>query len=243
MHTCYTKNLIVVTIPKSGTHLLSRALQHLTHWEALWGKHVDTVSPLELDSIKADQFYILHAQCTSYNYDLIKHREFKVILLVRDPRDVLLSWAHWLKESPDNKKFYEHISLHSLIAALIENYRLSHLTSQTIVEFFEQYLCWLSYPKAHIARFENLVGPLGGGSAENQKTELQQIAAFLELDVTTASIVQCCTTLFGRTTTFREGQIGAWKKELTPSEKKALQAVPGFNKLLMRLQYEKNENW
>ena len=159
----YAKPLLVTTIPKSGTHLLSKAIRFMTGYTTYWGQSVDTVNPWELNNLRHDEFYMLHAVCTPYNYDLIKYRNFKVILLIRDPRDVLLSWAHWLKESPGNKPFYECHTLSDLISCLIKNYRLSHLESQSLVEFFEQYLCWADYSDVFVTSFEKLVGPRGGG--------------------------------------------------------------------------------
>ncbi len=238
-----SKPLLVTTIPKSGTHLLSKAIKLITGSGVYWGQNVDTVNPAELDSLTSNNFYMLHALCTPYNYDVIKYRGFKVILLVRDPRDVLVSWAHWLKESPGNKEFYKCHSLCELISELIKNYRLSHLESRTLVEFFVQYLCWLNYPDVYITSFEKLVGPFGGSDIFTQENEIMSIAKFLEVPLSWAQAGAICTQLFGGTATFRRGQIGSWKEELTSKQKHALKCMPGFNELLIKLKYEKDGNW
>ncbi len=241
--TCHSKPLLVTTIPKSGTHLLSKAIKLITGSRVYWGRKVDTVIPSELNSLTSQDFYMLHAACTPYNYDLINYRGFKVIILIRDPRDVLVSWAHWLKESPGNEEFYTCHSLCELISELIKNYRLSHLESQTLVEFFDQYLCWLNYQDVYITSFEKLVGPLGGSDLYTQENEIMNLAKFLQVPLSWAQAGSICTQLFGGTATFRHGQIGSWKEELTSKQKKSLKCMPGFNELLIKLKYEKDGNW
>lgn len=240
---CSNKPLLITTVPKSGTHLLSKAIKLMTGQQAFWGKDVDTVNPWELNSIYDNQFYLLHAICTPYNYDLIKYRNFKVILMIRDPRDVLISWAHWLKESPGNKGFYECHTLSDLISCLIKNYRLSHLETQTLVEFFEQYLCWLQYPDVYITSFEKLVGPLGGGDQISQENEIINLSTFLDIPLKQPKIKKISKALFGDTATFRQGKIGSWKEELTFKQKQALKCIPRFTGLLIKLGYEKDNNW
>ena len=67
-------------------------------------------------------------------------------------------------------------------------------------------------------RFEKLIGPKGGGTYEEQCTEIRNIAEFLNYDVTSADVDYVAENLHGLRDidkdleqNFRKGQIGDWK--------------------------------
>ena len=90
-------------------------------------------------------------------------------------------------------------------------------------------------------RFEDLIGPNGGGDWETQLETIQKIADHLGITVTEEKIERVARNLFGGTGTFRKGQIGAWKKHFKEHHKQAFKAIAG--QLLVDLGYETDFDW
>src|ERR1700738_2045867 len=85
----------VTTVPKSGTHLINKVLMHITGKELGWNTET-TIEQSSIDHFSnANFFYLAHAPCVGNNFEIIKKNKLKVILLLRDPRDVLVSYAYW----------------------------------------------------------------------------------------------------------------------------------------------------
>ena len=93
----------------------------------------------------------------------------------------------------------------------------------------------------YIARFENLVGPKGGGTKENQLKELRNLSHFLEHPCEDEKIETVADLLWGSSPTFRIGKIGEWKKLMTPNQ--ILLYKTFYQEELEYLKYEKNKQW
>ncbi len=94
-----------------------------------------------------------------------------------------------------------------------------------------------------LVKFENLIGPKGGGSYEQQLKTIMKISQHLGIPLSLQKIQTVIADLFGGTWTFREGQIGGWKKYFTPEIKKAFKQDPRLIQLLIDLGYENGSNW
>ncbi len=249
--------IIITSVPKAGTHLLAKTIHLLSNKELMNAPTLSAIYQRELNNLTSKHFYITHAPCSPQNYQVAHNNNSKVILILRDPRDVLISYVHWLKKhyamDPNlgNGIFpgwqnYGRWSTEEMIAQFIKVYPTKSpevAECTTIAEFYNLYLPWKNYPNALITSFEKLVGPQGGGDTITQENEIKKIAQFLNIRLDGAKFNALCSQLFGATGTFREGRIGSWKNTLTDEHKKALKAMPGFNELLINLNYEKDELW
>ena len=112
---------------------------------------------------------------------------------------------------------------------------------RTIDEFYRYFIPWKECDSFCTIRFEDLVGPRGGGSLECQLKEIKKIANHLRLDVDDQVIEKVADQLFGGTETFRKGQIGSWKDHFELRHKEAFKKIAG--QLLIDLGYEKDFNW
>ncbi|MCB1106832.1 MAG: hypothetical protein KDK76_01905 [Chlamydiia bacterium] len=63
-----------------------------------------------------------------------------------------------------------------------------------------------------ICKFENLVGPSGGGNVRAQREEVKKLLSFLDISFDEEKLEGILGNLFGGTKTFSCGQIGGWKK-------------------------------
>ena len=95
---------------------------------------------------------------------------------------------------------------------------------------------WLHDPMIYTTTFEKLVGPDGGGTKEEQLSEVQNIANHIGVKISLEEAVQVANSLFGDTGTFREGKIGSWKKHFTEEHIKIFKEQTGD--LLYKLGYE-----
>ncbi len=143
----------------------------------------------------------------------------KLLTIIRDPRDSLISLIKALEKSEhriDHTKSLQTIVtdiLKNLDKGFSENYYGTnfYLQSKSIKEYykivFDQYLAC-----PFITRFEALVGPKGGGSYKKQLQEIERIALYLNHVLSLLELENIAKKLFGNTHTFLKGQIGSWQQ-------------------------------
>jgi hypothetical protein len=103
-------------------------------------------------------------------------------------------------------------------------------------------LPWLDREDVCVVRFEALVGPRGGGTKEEQISELGRMAAFLRPDLDRDGLAEAADGLFDPSSpTFRSGQAGDWRQHFLPEDVEAFKDVAGD--LLIRLGYESGLDW
>ncbi len=149
---------------------------------------------------------------------LLKDLNYKHILILRDPRDILVSFIHYVVKpehqlSPDfrDKLLDERIEL-----ALSGGYcSLSKREIAGIGDAYRSILRWRLSDNCCIVKFEELVGEMGGGSDVLQYKTLKNICDYLELGLTDEEIFSTGRRIFDiNSPTFRKGQIASWKDEL-----------------------------
>lgn len=258
MQSATERPIIVSSLPKSGSHLLVKLIGAITGKKSITPAAITEINRDELpEKIGSNKFYFTHAVCTDDNASAALHNNAKVIVLLRDPRDVLPSYVYYLKkecEKPNWRGFFlepdwaqfSHLSVKEMISHFIKRYPTKGPQIpeyETMMDLYSLYLKWKGYPDVYFTTFEKLVGPQGGGDAKIQEKEIMKIAKFINVPITAEKAKRICTKLFGKTATFRKGVIGSWKDELTSEHIAALKTMPGFNKLLIELGYEKDANW
>lgn len=88
-------------------------------------------------------------------------------------------------------------------------------------------------------RFEDLVGPMGGGTVDAQQKSLEALVRFL--NVPFDRLDHARNNMFGGTRTFFRGRVGAWREAFTPRVKTRFKEVAGRE--LVRFGYEPGEEW
>jgi hypothetical protein len=172
-----------------------------------------------LSKIPPGHFIIGHVPYSQEFEEVLIQRNFRHILIMRDPRDVLLSFlhyslkpGHWLREDLLSLSEDERI-----IFAIKGGYTLKSNTHIVgIIDAFRSLMSWMHSQNFLMVRFEDLVGMKGGGTYESQYRTIKAICNHLEIDNSDETITNVCKQAFdARSPTFRKGQIGAWKTELT----------------------------
>jgi hypothetical protein len=188
-----------------------------------------------------NRFVVAHHFSYGSCHNLIK-KKYKIIFLVRDPRDQLISVMQWLREGQwPWLQATGIIDLNEQIEELITGRKYGWRTFEDCFLSFESAINDLYPSVVYYAYFENLVGPQGGGTEEAQITEILNIAEFLNAKLSYNEARDIALNLFGGTGTFRTGQVGNWKHYFTEQHKMLYKTL--YNKHLIRLGYEQNLKW
>ena len=257
------------SVPKAGTHLLLRAIQLFPGVRPTGILIKDEIRKLAADSswadpnstamsaardrtvplacvsgalkmVKAGHYGYGHLPYSDALASLISDMGLKLVLIMRDPRDVVVSHAHHIAQIERHRLFdhFQSLSEEERIMACIRGVgeRLRNIDLR-----FRAFLPWISQPLSYTTYFDRLVGVAGGGMREDQIEELENIARHLGLKCSPAEIDRVACQLFGNSATFRRGLIGSWRCAFTEAHSRAFKEVAG--PLLIELGYERDLAW
>ncbi len=201
--------VVFTSIPKAGTHLTERLLCLHPHY---YRTIVSTISSPKLltqhaASLSNGQLICAHVQYSDAVDRMLREHGIKLIFSIRDPRDILVSRAHYIYNSRDHYLHdlaLRYPNLCDRIAVLIEgepNSRLvpyrevlrgfaGWLSRDVIVVRFEDLIDRHRRPQVVAEVFEDLGAPV-------DRSESERIAA------STASAAS---------PTFRRGKAGEWRQ-------------------------------
>lgn len=245
--------VILVSIPKCGTHLLAKLLYNLGYtFKPIGGKNPFEWNSNNVRALKSNEYTQFHAITSPRHINDSKNH--KVIFIYRDPRDQVLSLANYIKKKHPNLWTVADLNLENLISTLIDSYNVLYSTKVpsnwnhpivknlgNIRDFYSLFWDWTSQDNVYVASFEKLIGKRGGGDDLIQFKEIENICHFLSLDFEEARIKKIAKNLFGGTLTFHKGIIGTWKNVLTHDQQNQLKHILGD--YLIELGYEHSEDW
>ena len=260
--------VLVNSLPKAGTNLVVKALRlmpglqesqlHLGHstvkqTEVAKGRDAVTVGidmprPVKkrlvaqaLGAVSDNHIISAHLPWSKNLAALIRKSGLKMLLVLRDPRDVVVSHARYIADTPDHPlhKHYIRLTPDERIMTSITGCEADGIRLESIGRRCASILPWLKEPFVRVVRFEDLVGPQGGGEEEKQKHTLKQILEFIALPLNDDELKNVADRLFGGTGTFRKGQIGAWKNEFNEQHLRAFTKSAG--KYLNQMGYAEEE--
>lgn len=261
--------VLINSLPKSGTNMLAKMLQlfsgssnEIEHFGfsslAKFRNHrddqscsviigVDFPTRVPIDLLK-DAFKSLQPQCfatahlpyTPILAELLLSLGIKMLLILRDPRDVVVSHAKYVSSSPKHPLFtyYQTLNFDEQIMASIKGVE-SHLTMPDINQRVRSLLQWSAQSFTYTTYFEKLVGPKGGGETKDQIDEIINISNHLGVYLSESQIENISGNIFGETATFRRGKIGAWQESFNEDHIKAFNLIAGD--LLDDLGYQKKQ--
>lgn len=210
------------SIPKAGTHLLERAVclhprMYRRRLPTVGDGNVERYGGLETVAGKqrGGQVVVSHLRFREEYPKILAARGVIPIFLIRDPRDVVVSQVHFVTKTQDHRQ-------HEVFASIADPKERLRLSIQgdpargvaSIAERLDRYAGWLT-SGALVVRFEDLVGPGGGGDADAQRRAVTSIYGFLGLGRDPELIDSVCGRLFSTDSpTFRKGAIGQWQDQL-----------------------------
>jgi len=265
------RRVLANSFPKSGTHLLERLLRLLFE-VAPSAEFLRTDSHKEAERVltaagancSGRQSVLLrgHQRYEPQIAALLARQQFRTILILRDPRDVVVSHARWVvgpkHGNPKQRAYYASLAgfQERLLASIVgrpasatpdaddrQRRRMAyHGHHLHIGDRLRRYLPWLDDAGTCVVRFENLIGPAGGGSVEAQRREICRVAAHLQTTLSEQAVEALAGRLFSPAAfTFRKGQIGGWRSAFTEAHTNAFKRAAGD--LLIELGYEESTAW
>src|SRR5215213_7441620 len=175
---------------------------------------------------------------------LFAEERMRVVCILRDPRDVAVSQMHHIKQRKQHfahEAFLRLSSDHERLLHSIRGGKLGRRRLQSLDERYRQFLRWQDNDNTMLVKFEDLVGPRGGGSAEAQRRTVERVARHLGVSVDEETVPSIEKELFGLGRTFRKGQIGGWREEFSEEHARAAREIAG--PLLVELGYEAEPVW
>lgn len=211
--------LFLISIPKSGTHLLYELARAL-------GYHEGVVLP---EFPKPQTWYCVeysnsHTVAADFFVDSVRRAHFgnrhhafmssPALFMYRHPLDVLVSEAHYYER--DGKTAFagwlSGLDAQQRIARLLDDNWLLGSLRQRIGGF----LPWLDFPNVAALSFEELIGAAGGGQDAEQQRLIWSIQLKLQAPGASAAIAA---SLFNpESATFRSGQIGGFRQALSQAD-------------------------
>jgi hypothetical protein len=145
----------------------------------------------------------------------------KHILIIRDPRDVYVSFLHYVvRPAHELSESFGSMSPEERAAVVLDGGFAgpSGRRIAGVSETLRSIAQWRPSAECLIVKFENLVGEKGGGSREAQIGECLRITGHLGIEIERESLPQLCDQFFDTSSpTFRKGRAGAWRDEIPPA--------------------------
>lgn len=191
-----------------------------------------------------------HVFYTDQNAAILEANNIRTLLIVRDPRDVVTSHYNYVTDKNTSHRLHRHYnSLESdsdRLLASIRGVSGEHSRDgdalESIGEWMDNFLEWIDTEYTQIIRFEDLIGPKGGGTKSSQLESVRTIATHLNVELTHKTVEHIADNTFStESSTFRKGLIGDWVNHFEPVHVEAFKDEAGD--WLVDLGYEADDDW
>lgn len=245
-------------MPKSGSHLIIQVLQGLTRIGPFVNPGIPPLNRDEENTKLTDEEIVrnikrLRSGDIAYAYinarqpfvSLLTQPGKAMVFVYRDPRDMIISHIFYATQIHHGHGMHEYYtqalnSMEERIHAAIQGVDEGNAKLSNIRQKYLNYIDWLENSAVLCLRFEDLI--LNREQALNQLLDYLEKRGF-ELRVARDFAISALTEAImpGKSGTFRKAQPGNWREYFTESNKAAFKALA--NDILIRLGYEKDENW
>ena len=250
--------VLATSLAKSGTHLLTSLLDKLPRmmaagihrslgdFQSFSGEGAPGLDEQRLRrtlrAVHNGQFMSAHFPADPRLRQMLEQLRFKTVLIVRDPRDVVVSHTSYVTRTPrhhHHARYREMRDDDERLLASITGFPGFDGTPglESIGSRLSRYEGWLEDPRAYVCRFENLVGPRGGGSREQQLRHIAGVAHHLQRDLSPQRLESVAARVWSsRSATFRKGRTGEWRDRFNAAHVEEFERVAG--RYLERFGYE-----
>jgi len=191
-----------------------------------------------------------HVFYSDHYHQVVERHDIDVLLMIRDPRDVVTSHFHYVTtKHPDHRLHDHYTSLpddHARLLASINGVDGRHTGDgdrlEGIGEWMDRFLEWDEQKRTQVIRFEDLIGPRGGGDRNTQLETVERIATHLDISLTDDEVRYVAENVFSTdSSTFRKGLIGDWRNHF--EEEHVTDCKSAVGDWLLELGYESDANW
>lgn len=246
------------SFPKSGTHLLNQIVDGLPNSQNFGTFLASMISSFQfrestvesccarIDAFVPGEIVRGHLFYESQYESALAERNVVHYFIYRDPRDVVVSEAHYYRDINRwhrlHRYFREVRSIEDAIQLAITGFRppVSGISYPSVGERFARFDGWLKCDECLAIRFEDLI-------SERRPQVIRKMAEFyasrssLPLDLEACIAAMTASIAPEKSHTYRKGQKAGWKKEFTEEHRRLFAELTGD--LLTRLGYESNDDW
>lgn len=216
------RGIYVVTIPKSGSHMLYELMSEtgFAHDEHGYLNELEPPMPGTWKSVAHAHTHLvaprLLANLTEHYRGGANHPFFSspVVFLYRKPRDIVVSENHYYIDQSKVAQlagYFCSMLPHERLSSLIEGDPLVGGLSERM----RGYLPWFRFSNVIPVSYEELVGERGGGAALEQMQAIWALQLKLHIPGTPSVFAGNLALSAGKTATFRQGAIGDHKKQFS----------------------------
>lgn len=141
----------------------------------------------------------------------------RMICIRRDPRDILVSFADWIGGRPDYflHPYFAHLDREARVRKLLDGAQLDIGKLNGFIDVLDLASGWLQEEEVLQVAFEELIGPLGGGTVEAQHAVVKALHSHVKPAMTFSQIDKDA--IYGGTLTFNKGRSQRWKELADPA--------------------------
>jgi sulfotransferase 6B1 len=248
----------VNSIPKSGTHLLMQIVEGLPH-EMNYGEFVATMtssfrfrerSPASIHRfirrMLPGEIARGHLFFDEQYLDDLVHRNVVNYFIYRDPRDIVLSGAHYLRTMNAwhrlHRYFRDTTSIDEAITRMITGLQppVPGIDFPDIGQRYGHYCGWLNRRDCLAIRFEDLQSD-ARPEIVREMAEFYAAHSTLPLDIDSCVACMLQSIAPAKSHTFRRGEKAGWRKAFSHEHRQLFHEVAGD--LLIELGYEHDSSW
>ena len=250
--------LLGISFPKSGTHLLDQILlgfskvapyskrihSFYAEYEGESGRKRSPAQALAwLDSLHPCDIASAHLFARPEAVERVCSSSFIPYFIFRDPRDVVVSHMFYVTDMEArhvHHNYYQSLpDFNARLDVSILGRPEVDIEFPNIAERFAPYLGWLEHTEVLSIHFEDLINDRLSALTRIMDHCLARLPIRASRQSTLDSLEASINPQ--RSPTFRSGKTGEWKKYFTEEHKKLFKDVAGD--LLVRLEYEKDDDW
>ena len=170
----------------------------------------------KLKRLQDMEYISAHSRFSSHLHFLFRLSGAKVIQMIRDPRDIVVSHAFYCADTPSHLlyPFYRPMDFVDRLNFSISGGKTPQgYYLEDIGQRVQGMHGWLEQEDVLTVRFESLVGALGGAISRFNKLRFQGLPVFWGVQITDVQVANIQEKVFGAPgRTFRRGKIGSWKE-------------------------------
>lgn len=254
------------SLPKAGTHLLSAVLLRLPKMMFSGVHHsladfdpkphalstdtaaVDWVAiKRRLGRIRNGQYATAHFAHSPVLGGILADLGFRHILILRDPRDVVVSHAFYVASNSRHPLHTDYRAMAGDGERILAS--ITGLAPEAGRPGLEPaggrlagFVPWIDQEDVLLCRFEDLAGPRGGGDENAQVETVRAIADFVSRPLSREQAGRVAARIHSEgAATFRKGRSGDWRNYFGRDHVAEFKRIAGDH--LVRLGYEKDLNW
>jgi len=219
--------VVAISIPKAGTHLSERIVcLHPRYYRRLtrtiWGDENERLAR-HITRMRRGQVLCTHSYFSNESLKLIRTAGVRIVFTVRDPRDILLSYAHYVhsdKGHPWHPIFRKIASVDDRAALLIEGDSVQGMLP--FPDLLDKFWGWLSNDSV-ILQYEDLIA-----EPETRLRVIRRLFEDLDAFPGEESLREIANAAISAASpTFRQGKAGGWRSEFSAELLARLDAAAG----------------